>query len=253
LTVDVKTFWNSRADFGPLMGTRDVIAKRLEIEAIAKHVSDGARVLDAGCGNGLTAIELARRFRIDMLGIDFGEALIGSAESLAAGVDLRGTVEFRVADVQDDLSDLGLFDLVYTERTLINLPDWDSQRAALRNLCTRVRVGGAYLMCENSQDGVDELNALRRCVGLDAIVPPWHNRYLRDCELATFALPGVTLERIVYYSSTYYFLSRIVNASVAASEGREPDYESPINLLALDLPAIGNLGQGRIWIWRRVA
>ena len=251
MTVDVKTFWNSRADLGPLMGTRDVVAKQLEIESIAEHVRDGARVLDAGCGNGLTTIELARRFSIDILGIDFGDALVRSAQSLLTGVELRGTVGFRVGDVRDDLSALGLFDLVYTERTLINLPDWDAQRGVLANLCKLVRVGGSYVMCENSQDGVDELNALRRRVGLDAIVPPWHNRYLRDVELATVEMPGVTLERVIHYSSTYYFLSRVVNAFVAARQGCEPDYESPINALALQLPAIGNLGQGRIWVWRR--
>ena len=58
---------------------------------------------------------------------------------------------------------------------------------------------------------------------------------------------------MVYHSSTYYFLSRVVNAWLAAKEGKEPDYNSPVNELALHLPAIGDMGQGRTWVWKRVA
>ena len=59
------------------------------------------------------------------------------------------------------------------------------------------------------------------------------------------------LEKVHDYSSTYYFISRVVNAWQAAREGCEPDYEAPINELAMLLPPIGNVGQGRLWIWRK--
>ena len=110
---------------------------------------------------------------------------------------------------------------------------------------------GTYAMCENSQDGLDAINALRAKVSLSAIVPPWHNRYFRDAELAELRLPGVRLADVQFYSSTYYFLSRVVNAWQAAREGREPDYDAPINQLALQLPPMGDYGQGRLWLWRR--
>ena len=55
------------------------------------------------------------------------------------------------------------------------------------------------------------------------------------------------------YSSTYYFLSRVVNAAVAAEAGEDPDYDSFINRLALKLPPMGDMGQGKIWLWRRKA
>jgi hypothetical protein len=106
-------------------------------------------------------------------------------------------------------------------------------------------------MCENSQDGLDAVNILRARVGLPAISPPWHNRYLRDAELAVADLPGVELDEVRHYSSTYYFLSRVVNAALAAQEGREPEYEHPLNQLALQLPPIGEFGQGRLWLWRK--
>jgi hypothetical protein len=108
-------------------------------------------------------------------------------------------------------------------------------------------------MLENSQDGLDKINLLRQQVGLQPVKAPWHNRYLKDSELQTFSVPGVVLEKVIFHSSTYYFLSRVVNAWLAAQEGKEPDYDSPVNELALRLPAIGDLGQGKVWVWKRLA
>ena len=252
----IADFWNERASLEEQAGTQDLIAKQLEVEAIAKYVEDGMRVLDAGCGNGLTALELARRYDVEVVGIDVSEKMINAALPRAYG---NGSVEFRCVDVLDLPDNLGMFDLIYTERTLINLPDQEQREKAMVGLCNLLKPGGLYVMCENSQDGVDRLNRLRARLDLPEIVPPWHNHYLTsrgcDSDIHRFAdaLTDVAfLESIDDYSSTYYFLSRIVNAALAAQEGREPEYDSPINRLALKLPAFGDLGQGRIWLWRRI-
>ena len=250
--LDVRTFWNSRAGLGQWAGTRDVIAKQLEIEAISKNVSDGMRILEVGCGNGITAIELASRFCVDILGIDFAADMIDAARTLLHGHTLKGSVRFEVGDVRELRVESGGFDMIYTERVLINLPNWPAQQEALRQMTGLLAPGGLYVMCENSQDGLDALNTLRVRVDLPAIVPPWHNVYFRNALLEQLRLQDVVLENVDDYSSTYYWLSRVINASMAASEKKEPDYESPINQLALRLPSIGNFGQGRIWLWRKV-
>lgn len=248
---DVRDFWNSRAGLGQWAGTRDLIAKQLEMEAIASYVLDGMSILDFGCGNGITAIELARRYEVHVFGIDYAEEMINTAKSILGGVELRGQVRFQTGDV-GSLSRLPeRFNLVYTERTLINLPDWPSQKVAIIALMSLLVDGGVYVMCENSQDGLDKINAFRERIGLARITPPWHNRYLRDAELQQITLPGIALEGINYHSSTYYFLSRVVNAWLAQQEGKEPDYDAPINRLALQLPPYGDTGQGRIWLWRK--
>jgi ubiquinone/menaquinone biosynthesis C-methylase UbiE len=248
---DVRSFWNSRAGLGEWAGTRDVIAKQIEIEAIGAYVRDGMRILEVGCGNGVTAIELARRHEVDLLGIDFAEDMIAAARDLMTGQPVKGTLRFEVGDVTDMSSCAGAYDLIYTERVLINLPDWPTQHRAIRDITTLLGDNGLYVMCENSQEGLDEINGLRGRVGLPAITPPWHNRYLRDAEIEQASLPGITLEAMSFYSSTYYFLSRVVNAWLAAQRGEEPEYEAPVNQLALRLPPIGQMGQGRIWLWRK--
>jgi ubiquinone/menaquinone biosynthesis C-methylase UbiE len=248
---DVREFWNSRAGLGQWAGSRDILAKQLEIMAISSYVRDGMKVLEVGCGNGITAIELSHRFDVDITAIDYAEEMIAAAQSLAEGQTLKGKLSFRTGDVTRLPEFQQAFDLIYTERVLINLADWQAQSDAIAGITRMLRPGGAFVMCENSQDGLQGINELRARVNLPKIDPPWHNRYMRDSEIADFSVPGVTLEDVNYYSSTYYFLSRIVNAAIAAHTGAEPDYESPINQLALKLPSIGNLGQGRIWVWRR--
>jgi ubiquinone/menaquinone biosynthesis C-methylase UbiE len=248
---DVRRFWNSRAGMNQWAGTRDVLAKELEMEAIASYVRDGMRLLDAGCGNGITAIELARRFQVDVIGIDFAQEMVGTAADLASQATLKGSVRFRVGDVTNLTGVSERFDLAYTERTLINLRDWKTQKSAIEAVCGLLAQGGLFVMCENSQDGLDKINLLRERVGLSQVIAPWHNRYFRDGEVAEVSIPGVRMEGCVDYSSTYYFLSRVVNAWLAAQEGKEPDYDAPVNQLARKLPPLGDFGQGRIWLWRK--
>jgi len=249
---DVRDFWNSRAGLGLWAGTRDVTLKSLEIEAIAQQVEDGMRILEVGCGNGITAIELARRYDVQIAGIDYAPEMITAARGLADGQHLKGSVQFEAGDVDSVPSPSEKFDLIYTERMLINLPDWETQRQAIVKITKLLADNGLYVMCENSQDGLDKINALRERIGLPRITPPWHNRYLLDAELDQANIPGVELEDIKYFTSTYYFLSRVVNAWLAAREKKQPDYDAPINQLALELPSSGDLGQTRLWLWRQV-
>ena len=151
---DIQAYWNSRAGLGQWAGSRDVPAKQLEIEAIASHARDGQRILDVGCGNGVTAIELARRFAADVTGVDYASEMVTMATKLAAGQDLRGKARFLIGDVTSlAATPAGPYDLIYTERTLINLADWKTQKAAIETITSRLADGGVYAMCENSQDG----------------------------------------------------------------------------------------------------
>ena len=235
--------------------TRDRIAKRLEIEAIARHVQDGMTVLDVGCGDGETLIELARRYEIAGIGYDSSIEMLKLAaanEMRTHFENMKGTISLFQADLLKQA--IPALDLVYSERTLVCLPDWETQKRAIANIARCLKPGGLYVMCECSQDGLDAVNAMRECVGLPPVISPTWDRYLCDAEIEGFAADngcGLELEGIERFGSTYAFLSRVVNAFLAAKAGLEPEYDSEINKLALKLPSIGDFGQYTIWKWYR--
>ena len=251
MTSTVREFWDGRAALGPLAGTNDYHLTTLERAVILKHVSAGMRVLDAGCGTGDTLAYLASRTPIDGLGIDFSPAMIARAVP-------REGLTFQVHDVTQSVP-RGPFDLIYTQRMLINLPDWPTQQRVIEALGERLALGGCLLMVESSHDGLTRLNILRSCVGLPEIVAPWHNRYLRQAEMRTVSgRQWHHQDEPVDFSASYYFMSRILNALDAQQKVEEPSYDAPINWRGVEraLEEIAGAktcplsGCGQTWYWR---
>lgn len=248
--MNKKEFWDSRADLGIKAGSNDTVMKYLEMSMINEYVKDGMRILDFGCGNGVTMCDIASRHDVSILGIDFSDAMIDAAERNARSAGLLDRLSFSCGD-QNTIKELdSRFDLIYTERCIINLSSWEEQKNTIIDLVRLLKDDGRYVMCESSIDGLREINDMRARLDLDEITPPWHNRYLCDSEVEELASDGaVSLVDVRYFSSTYYLLSRVLNAALAKEQGVEPSYDAPINKLALRLPPIGRFGQGRIWVW----
>lgn len=233
---EVNRHWNERASLGEKAGTDDLIAKRLEQRALldALPPSRELRILEIGCGRGETA-QMVAAIHPNLTAIDNAE------EMLLAAMDDAPDIDFRLGDLFDIE---GEWDIIYTQRCLINIAD---QERAFQTIADHLAPGGWYLSVECSQDGLDAINASRQRVELPEILPPyvWH-RYLLDSELAQ--VECLNLLECREFSSTYYFLSRVVNA--ALSEGK-PSYDAPVNRLALDLPSHGPWAQTRLWIWEK--
>jgi magnesium-protoporphyrin O-methyltransferase len=95
----------------------------------------GKRVLDAGCGTGAAAIELARR-GAHVVAIDLSPTLVEVARQRAAQSTLRGSIDFRSGDMLD--AALGEFDHALAMDSLIHYELGDAT-AALLALAPRVR------------------------------------------------------------------------------------------------------------------
>jgi ubiquinone/menaquinone biosynthesis C-methylase UbiE len=249
----VKDFWNSRAAFAALAGTNDFTAKRLEHDTLLKYLKDGESILEIGCGNGLLSIEMAEKFAVNVTASDFAKEMIADAKQRAVGATLKGTLSFEVKDIRDDAIGAAGFDMAITERVIINLLSWQEQADAIKTIVNHLKVGGRFLMMENSATGLARINELRALCGLEPMEAPWHNRYLDDAEVAALQIPNARLVEVVPYSATYYLVSRVVNAWNAKMTNTELRYDSPINQLGLILPSLGDTAQGKLWIWERTA
>lgn len=93
----------------------------------------GQRVLDAGCGAGQMAIELARR-GADVVAVDISPSLIGVAENRTPA-ELLGRIEYCAGDM---LGDYGQVDHVVAMDSLIHYdaPDIAAALASLSNRTT---------------------------------------------------------------------------------------------------------------------
>jgi SAM-dependent methyltransferase len=103
------------------------------------------RVLDVGCGSGVTACRIAARYGASVHGIDLSEVMIAKAEARARGLGLRGKIHFRTGDVYDLPYDNGDFDIVILESVLTPLPG--DVQDAMSEMVRVLRPGGR--LCAN--------------------------------------------------------------------------------------------------------
>lgn len=247
----VRDFWNERAKLKTNAGSNDFMLKELEIALLERTIGSGCRVLDIGCGDGATLMHLVGARGCSGVGVDAAENMIALATQQACDRRLDGHLQFLLGSLPDLEIAVGTFDYVLTERCLINLTSNEEQHAAFRTIMPLVNVGGCYLMLESSRQGLARVNALREQLALEPIEMPWHNNFVDEELVDRWQADGAMLEAIVPYSSTYYFLSRVVYACLAADSGEELRYDSAINKIGCQLPVIVDFGPARMWKWRR--
>jgi SAM-dependent methyltransferase len=118
-------------------------ARRLRLaiagETVERHAGGRPlRLLDAGCGDGLVALTLARRHPDwTVLGVDLRERLLDGARARAAARGLTN-VRFARADLTVGVPEGG-FDAVLAVECLTEIPDDD---VALRTLADAIAPGG---------------------------------------------------------------------------------------------------------------
>jgi SAM-dependent methyltransferase len=115
------------------------VAHYLDPLLAAADLQPGHRVLDVGCGNGITSIAAARRAHA-VVGCDLSTGMLDVARRRAAAAGIAN-VEFVHADVQ--VADLGSFDRVISRNGTMFFGD---PPAAFANLARMLRPGGRLVM-----------------------------------------------------------------------------------------------------------
>lgn len=261
MTVEskIKIFWDNQAmthGASSLATMPDQLLKNLEIENIEKYLKDGMSVADIGCGNGFSTFHYASNRDISILGVDYSESMILNAEKalLDSNSEIKKRVTFQVGDVRSTGFSDASFDVVITDRCLINLTSRDEQMKAIQEVYRILVPGGLYLMCEDTEQGLNSLNTLREYMGLEVIGVRWHNLYLDEPHILSGAEELFELLQIVNFSSFYYLASRIINAKIAQEQGVEPQYDSTINRVAAmcsSLGCFGDFGPLKLFVFRK--
>lgn len=268
---DIRAHWQDWAlKYGTQLRatTKTSTAKAVEIDALARAVRAVAeekgsrlRILEIGCGNGQNCLSLARAFpEAAITGVDYIEAMIAAASELKAASAIGDErLLFRVGDVLDLDLPLAAFDIVFTDRCLINLNADELQQRAIASLAQCVDTGGYLLMLENSQNTYADQNAARESVGLPARTPAEFNHFFDETSLLPF-LPTIGLELvdiedfISLHDLVLYVLVPMVN-------GGAVDYDHPlveaasrlnISLSALRANGLGAYGQNRLYKCRKL-
>src|SRR5688500_7666678 len=104
----------------------DVSTRRLEMENIISYLKPGKKVLEIGCGNGSASIEISKKVKLDLLATEFSEDMIALAKKQPTK-GIKGKVKFEEQDVLK-LNYEKAFDVVFTERCIINLLNWEDQK-----------------------------------------------------------------------------------------------------------------------------
>lgn len=254
LTVDeIREYWEGRAsgDSSSQSTTNDVYLREIELRTLIGLISEikPAAVVDIGCGDGRTTLGIAEKLPgINFAGYDYSTTMIENARQNLACKEF-GNVLFGQHDILQPID--GQFCLAFTTRCLINLPDWQHQRVALRNIHSALKAGGHYLMIENFIEGHDNFNKLRKDFGLSEISVRDHNLFFNRDRLLDDIDEFFSIEKEINISSTYYMVSRVIYSRICADNGSQPDYFDMHHRYSASLPFLGEFGPVRLLVLKK--
>jgi SAM-dependent methyltransferase len=261
--------------------------KRLELDALGRWVAGAActTILEIGCGHGVNGFMLADTHAlVRYCGLDFSPRMITSAIStferlrerpgdtltqrLAFGVgdarDLRTPLVFapsepRVAGADArSLFHVPAFDIVFTDRMIINLASASEQLTVMQQIAGVVRPSGLFLMLENSRQTHAVLNTIRSALGLSERPPAAYNVFIDEPAVIEPFKRTMDLVAVEDFGSIHDLILYAVQP--AADGGGKVEYDTPLMtqvtnaLLAMTRLGIDTghgFGQNRLWIWRK--
>lgn len=229
----------------------------MEIQEITKRLSDGDRVLDAGCANGYSSLQFACARRIGLRGLDYIPNMIEQARlrTVAMKDKLAGSVEFEVGDITRLQEPSATYDKVVVIRVLINLGTWDRQVQGLRECIRVLKPGGTLLLSEATLQGWNRLNEFRGEWGLDPIPMPPFNQYLDEDKLISAAAGEMQLVELSNFASSYYVGTRVLKPLLAQAT-KAPlspaDPNAHWNRWFSGFPAAGDYGTQKLFVFRKL-
>ena len=210
----ILSFWNKRSTKKKLKCTNDHLLEKLETKLITPLIKKNAKVLDLGCGDG----SLLKHLKI---------------------YKNKKGIEFFCHDMSkiNNLEQInGKYDYIITKRSIQNLTSWKDQKKFINILNNFINKKTRVFLIESSKVGLKNINKFRKKANLNEIKEPWHNLYLDDLKIKNTKFNKIKLLKIHEMFSTYYFVSRVLNAHECKKKKKIPNYSDPLNILGWQLP-----------------
>lgn len=154
-----------------------------EIELIKQRIPLNAKVLEAGCGEGEGTFIYSTIPGVVIHAVDFSEIRLKKAAKRLKG---RKNVLLKRVDFLKKYSLDDNYDIIVSQRFLINLKRWRLQKKILFDFMKMLKVGGKLLILEGSKQGMASLNEFRSIWDLKPIPMKWHNWFIDDSMLEDF-------------------------------------------------------------------
>lgn len=237
----IKEYWENQAlkyKEHQTVSWGDNFAIDLEIAEIGKHIKVGDLVLDMGCANGFASFrQLEEKKPSKIFGVDYSENMIKYADLVRKDYPAKEKIEFQVGDIRDIPFGDNTFDVVYTTRVIINLPNWEEQKQAIDE-CVRVtKPGGTIVFSEAFYEPLMLLNSLRILKQLPPLVEHDFNRYLKKDKLEKYFIDKNFIFDYSDFSSIYYLGSRFLRELVT-NPSDYSGYSNPINKIFYEIESL---------------
>lgn len=229
----IKEFWEKQAitfKESHSASWGDNFAIDLEITNIAKHINEGDAVLDVGCSNGHATLAMLQKNPGKLVGVDYAENMIHYANENKLKLANFENITFAVGDITNLQFADNLFDVVYTTRVLINLPNWEDQITGIEECIRVTKKGGTIILSEAFWEPLVLLNSLRTLKQLPSLYEHDFNRYLKKSKLEELLEKKGYEYSVEDFSSIYYLGSRFLRELVTVPSDY-PGYSNPINEL----------------------
>ena len=169
------------------------------------------RVLDIAAGQGTSGIYLAQRFGCEVIGVDYGSALVREAARAAEAASVADRVCFEQGDAENLIFADGQFDAVICECAFCTFPN---KRAAAGEFARMLRPGGKVGLTDLTRSGevpaeLQGLLAWIACIA-DALSVDEYVHYLEDA--------GLTVDRIEPHDNALSAMVHDIRAKLFAAE-----------------------------------
>ena len=137
LRQKMREFYETSEAYKQLLAAHDEAYLRHYVELVTRYAPPEAKILDLGCGNGIST-RLLNQARFDVVGADISPLFLEEAQAWE-----NPQLQYRVCDVLELPFEAETFDVICSNELIEHLPDVET---ALTEMIRVVRKGGRIVL-----------------------------------------------------------------------------------------------------------